>query len=58
MKTEPVLIATLTNEALPETHSMCVVGDYIYVIDGRNILRLEPIKDTVWKKIWKFIKFN
>lgn len=55
IKTE--LIAELTNESLPKTHSMVYADNSIYIIDGKRLLKLKIIPLTIWQRIWQFIRF-
>lgn len=51
-------VAKLKEKAPVENHSMVVLDNKIYVVDGDELVVFEPEIDTLWKKIWRFIKFN
>lgn len=51
------LVGELKEESNPETHPMVIAGNYLYVIDGKKLVRWAYPTETIWQKIWKFIKF-
>lgn len=52
------VIATLQNTAPEESHAMVCVDHTIYVVDGNRILKIEIPRETIWKKIWSYLRFN
>lgn len=49
------LVAELDKESEPETHSMVIYGNSLYVIDGKKLLKMELPVETLWQKIGKFL---